>query len=160
MNRSKKCKYVLIIFSLVITVSLVLPSNSYGFKNGDFVYSVEEYISDYSFNGGLHHYATHDWIAERALEILYEEGLGLLPPNARIFIERLYSLTDPLRLRFHYLLGTEAPDLKMSYSAPGDIILFDCDGEVFSLSGEEHEVTPKHINNSKYRYIKLLFHVE
>ncbi len=64
------------------------------------------YKEDYLLNNGLKHYGTHDWIAESALQILYEKCYNQ-------FIEALYINTNDLK--WWYLLGTEVPDSRLSY---------------------------------------------
>lgn len=141
MKRKRICKYGLIAFSLVITISLLLPTESLAFKNyhpqkprikKSFAYSVGNYMNDYKNNEGRLYYGTHDWFAERSLEVLYEHrNDAQISAEARIFISRLYDLNDPLRLRYYYLLGTEAVDVKTDGHDDGEIRLIDCNGEEY-----------------------------
>ena len=78
---------------------------------------------DYLSNNGVKHYGTHDWVAELALQVLYEKCYNQ-------FIEALYTNTN--NLKWWYLLGTEIPDSRLSYQV---YLLTSCQNWVTNVMG-------------------------
>ncbi len=66
------------------------------------------YGFDYLTMAGSHVYGTHDWIAESALQLLYEQCAA--NQQYGVFVQRLYG-----DLRYWYLLGSEIPDSRPKY---------------------------------------------
>jgi len=103
----KRIKYVylifgLIFFSLVASISIFSePSNAW--NNGNYTCG-ETYVQDPNLYNYATNYGTHDWIAESALEILYNKNPG------HKFIQDLHS--DYISLKKYFLFGTEVPDLR------------------------------------------------
>jgi len=136
MKRSRVCKYGLIVFSLIIIFALMTPDMSYAFKNNGprssskgYAQTISNYIVDYKHANGKKYYGTHDWLAERALKVLYYNLDNIyLSDNAKDFIRKLYDFSNPLELRYYYLLGSEAPDEAVSYHS---IKFTDCLGKPY-----------------------------
>jgi len=93
------------------------------------------------------YFGTHDWIAESALIVLYYYG-GSLPAGAG-FINLLYTDSNPYNLKMYFLLGTEAPDVRMSGDTSYLISLKDCEGDLygsFDLTSTHHSM--RFVNNT------------
>ncbi len=75
-------------------------------KGGSNAITPAAFGSDY-ISGGHLHYTTHDWLAEAALEILYEER------SSHEFVKDLFNNVDSLK--YWYLVGSEIPDTKYQY---------------------------------------------
>lgn len=127
-----KEKYIYAVFGIVFVSLLMSSVNSLAWKNGDRKVQfydpghptpINEYWDDWydltspPTNIKKKYYGTHDWIAESALELLYN-----LRPN-HAFLSKLWG--DPVYndyLRIYFLYGTELPDVATETSSviPGN----------------------------------------
>ncbi|UCC20179.1 MAG: zinc dependent phospholipase C family protein [Promethearchaeota archaeon] len=102
----RRIKYGLILLAVAYLVNMTWVDNGEAWLNGAYnaytfnAYRIDWYQSAASRKGVC--YGTHDWIAECAVELLYE----FYPGN--LFIQMLKLNTYDLKL--WYLFGTEAPD--------------------------------------------------
>jgi len=106
-----KRNYILVSFLYLASLASLLSTYSIytvGWGNGAAVSDYNPY--SYSFN---FHYATHDWIPESALEILFQKLSG--GEKGYAFVQDLHNNID--NYKNYFLLGTEIPDRRYNHGA-------------------------------------------
>jgi hypothetical protein len=109
----KKVDYIYISLGMIFVTLLMSSASAYAWPNPNLLSTKHEvggayisaYRSDYLDNPNTlrKYYATHDWIADSALEILYSR-------TNHPFLTKLWDINDPDNLRIWFLFGTELPD--------------------------------------------------
>lgn len=110
----KKMTYFYIIIGLFFLSILSISSTTVAWRNGLNTFTTpgvnpiasykEDYTKTIATNTMRDFYGTHDYIAESALELLY----NLRSSNS--FLSQLWDRNNPDNLRIYYLYGTELPD--------------------------------------------------